>query len=169
MKAGIITTALCALFLAACNGEIYVRDGVTDGDTFFLAERAMADGDPAYQSWVRYSLARSTCQLQLGGDNPARQSAFECELTARRMLADAWRENAGLVATDAYLDDLLAVDEAGYLEEHVAAEFGRRQWSLPADLELRDYRRWKRQSLPGLAPETRVTGSWNYASKVSAR
>ena len=73
--------------LAACNGEIYVRDGVTDGDTFFLAERAMADGDPAYQSWVRYSLARSACQLQLGGDNPARQSSFECELSARRMLS----------------------------------------------------------------------------------
>jgi hypothetical protein len=155
--------------LAACNGEIYVRDGVTDGDTFFLAERAMADGDPAYQSWVRYSLARSACQLHLGGDNPARQNSFDCELTARRLLVESWRENAGLVATDAYLDDLLTVDEAGYLAEHVATEFGQRRWSLPDDLQLRDYRRWKRQSLPDHAPETRITGSWNYASKVSAR
>jgi hypothetical protein len=167
MKPGLILTAIVAL--AACNGEIYLRDGVTDGDTFYLSERAMADGDPAYQSWVRYSLARSACQLQLGGDNPARQSSFDCELTARRLLADAWRENAGLIASDAYLDDLLTVAEAGYLEEHVAAEFSQHRWSLPDDLKLRDYRRWKRQALPGHAPETHITGAWNYASKVSAR
>jgi hypothetical protein len=169
MKAGFITTGLCALFLTACNGGVYVRDGVTDGDTFYLANRATADGDPAYQSWVRYSLARSTCQLQLGGDNPARQSSFDCEVNARRLLVDAWLENAGFVAEDAYLDDLLAVEDAGFLEEHVATEFGRRSWSLPDDLDTRAYRRWKRTALPGHEPETRITGSWNYASRVSAR
>jgi hypothetical protein len=169
MKSGLIPVVLAMLALAACNGEIYVRDGVTDGDTFFLAERALSDGDPAYQSWVRYSLARSTCQLELGGDNPARGNSYDCELIARRLLADSWRENAGPVDEDAYLDDLLTVDEAGFLDEHVAQEFGRRQWTLPDDLDLRAYRRWKRQMLPGHDPETRITGSWNYARRVSAR
>ena len=68
MKPGLILTALVAL--AACNGEIYLRDGVTDGDTFYLSERAMADGDPAYQSWVRYSLARSACHSGSFGKSP---------------------------------------------------------------------------------------------------
>jgi hypothetical protein len=163
-----LTIALGALALAGCNGGIYVRDGVTDGDTFFLADRAISDDDPAYQSWVRYSLARSACQLRIGGDNPARETSFDCELTARRLLADAWREKAGLSAQDPYLDDLLMVDEAGYLEEYVAAEFRKRDWMLPGGLETRAYRRWMRSTLPGHDPETRITGSWNYARNVSA-
>ena len=31
------------LAIAACTGEVYLRDGVTDGDTFYLAERASTD------------------------------------------------------------------------------------------------------------------------------
>jgi len=168
MRAGIITIALGALALAGCNGGIYVRDGVTDGDTFYLADRAMSEDDPVYQSWVRYSLAPSTCQLQIGGDNPARASSFACELTARRLLADAWREKAGMSVADPYLDELLLVDEAGYLEEYVATELRRRDWTIPGELETRTYRRWMRSTLPEHAPETRITGSWNYARNVSA-
>ena len=44
------------LGIVACNGEIYLRDGVTDGDTFYLANRTLADSDPALQSWASYSL-----------------------------------------------------------------------------------------------------------------
>ena len=50
--------------LLASAGEIYTRDGVTDGDTFYLAPSAFANDDPAYQSWVTYSLMKSTCQLK---------------------------------------------------------------------------------------------------------
>ena len=157
-----------ALALAGCSGDVYLRDGVTDGDTFFLAKRAMSDGDPAYQSWVRYSLARSTCQLNLGGDNPARESSFDCELASRRLLADAWRENAGLVAADVYLDELLIVDDAGYLEEYVASTFRRRHWTLPDDLDRRGYRRWMHDTLPDHAPETLITGSWGYLHRSSS-
>ena len=168
MRAGIITIAFAALALAGCNGGIYVRDGVTDGDTFYLADRAISDDDPAYQSWVRYSLGRSACQLRIGGDNPARASSFDCELTARRLLADSWREKAGLSVADRYLDELLVVDDAGFLGEYVATEFRKRDWTIPGDLETRTYRRWMRSTLPGHEPETRITGSWNYARNVSA-
>ena len=82
---------LFTLVLVACSGEVYVRDGVTDGDTFYLSERALSDDDPGYQSWVTYSLAKSACQLQIGGDNPARANSFECELMSRRLLLDSWR------------------------------------------------------------------------------
>jgi len=160
-----------ALLLSGCNGEIYLRDGITDGDTFYLAERAMADDDPAYQSWVRYSLARSACQLQIGGTNPARSSSFECELDARRLLVSAWREKQVLdpAATDAYLDELQRVQESGFLAEYVARHFSTGRWVLPDDLNNRGYRHWSRQHLRGHAPETRITGSWNYASNVFRR
>ena len=59
-----LAISLCAL-LGACNSDIYVRDGVTDGDTFYLAQEAMHDPDPALQSWVSYSLMKCACQLEL--------------------------------------------------------------------------------------------------------
>ena len=63
--------------LVAGGSEIYTRDGVTDGDTFYLAPSAFTDDDPAFQSWVTYSLMKSTCQLEIGGENPARANSFE--------------------------------------------------------------------------------------------
>lgn len=49
---------LTLLPLVASGGEIFTRDGVTDGDTFYLAPRAWADDDPTLQSWVAYSLMK---------------------------------------------------------------------------------------------------------------
>lgn len=163
---------LCiALTLSACNGQVYLRDGVTDGDTFYLAETAWTKPDPVLQSWVSYSLARSTCQLQIGGDNPARASSFNCELTARRLLLQTWLEQKVEAAdsTDEYLDDLAQVEAAGYLDEYVARFLEKRHWDLPDDLETRAFRKWQREHLQGHEPETRIIGSWNYTRNVSGR
>ena len=156
---------------AACRGDIYLRDGVTDGDTFYLADRAMTDADPVLQSWVSYSLARSACQLQLGGDNPARESSFACEIAARRLLLDTWSERkaAGSGVQDDYLDDLAAVRSAGYLDEYVARYFKRRHWELPHDLDASAFDRWRRTNLPHHRPQQRIVCSWNYARDVSPR
>lgn len=156
------------LIIAGCSSDIYVRDGVTDGDTFYLASQALADDDAALQSWVSYSLTRSTCQLQIGGENPARASSYECELTARRLMLETWKEKkaADPLAADRYLDELEAVAEAGYLDEYVARHFHRRHWQLPDDLQVEAYRHWQRQALPGHKPRTRLVGSWNYARNV---
>ena len=157
-----------AALLVACNGEIYVRDGVTDGDTFYLAERALSDDDPVLQSWVSYSLTRSTCQLRIGGENPARASSFDCEFAAREHLLESWVEkktrDGG--ASDPYLDQLAVIGEAGFLREYVAAYFARRQWQLPSDLDMTGFDAWRRAALPRHEPETRIIGSWNYARNV---
>ena len=164
-----LTAFLILVMLAACSGEVYVRDGVTDGDTFYLAERALSDDDPAYQSWVTYSLARSTCQLEMGGDNPARESSFDCELSSRHLMLDTWQEKQLIdpVIDDEYLDDLSAIRQAGFLDEYVARHFRRNDWELPDDLRMSSYRRWMKTNLPYHDPETRITGSWNYARNVS--
>ena len=158
-----LTSLLLPLAAAACGGDVFLRDGVTDGDTFYLAQQALVDDDPALQSWVSYSLTRSTCQLTLGGDNPARQTSFDCELMARRHLLESWREREG---RDDYLDDLAAIDEAGWLPEYVARHFARGHWTLPDDLEPAAYRRYERRHFPGHRPRTRWVGSWNYARLV---
>jgi len=156
------------VLLSGCNSEIYVRDGVTDGDTFYLAERALSDDDAVLQSWVRYSLTKSTCQLQIGGENPARASSFNCELTARRMLLDAWNERklASPDITDQYLDELVEIQRAGFLSEYVVRHFRKNHWELPTNLDRRTYRVWQRRHLPKHRPEMKVIGSWNYARKV---
>ena len=163
----ILSIPLC---LSACNREIYLQDGVTDGDTFYLAQRAISDNDPVLQSWVTYSLSISACQLQNGGENPARATSFECELKSRRLLLDTWREKqaADTSASDPYLDDLEIVDNAEFLPEYVARHFGKRHWSPPDNLEIAAYRRWARDVIPGHKPETRIIGSWNYAKNLSS-
>jgi len=159
------------LAVAGCSGEVYLRDGVTDGDTFYLAERALTDTNPVLQSWVTYSLGRSACQLQIGGENPARESSFACEMTARRLLLDTWleqrAENHDL--GDAYLDELARVQASGYLDEYVASYFRKRHWEIPDALDRSAFKKWRRANLPGHKPQTRIIGSWNYAKNVTRK
>lgn len=155
------------LLLAGCNGEIYLRDGVTDGDTFYLAEKALTDDDPAVQSWVSYSLTLSACKLLMGGDNPARASSFDCELTARRHLVKTWSELRAEQRND-YLDTLLLVEKSGWLAEYVAANFKRQNWVVPASLDRAGFREFAAGNLHRHQPVTRIIGSWNYSRNVNA-
>ncbi len=145
-----------------CDGRIYVRDGVTDGDTFYLADRALTDDDPALQSWVTYSLAKSACQLEIGGEVPSRVNSYECELSARSLLVESWlekREEPG----DPYLDALVSVRDEGFLDEYVVHYLGHRDWQVPAEVNIDAFHAWRRQHLRGHRPTTRIIGSWNYA------
>lgn len=161
-----------ALFLiAGCNSEIYVRDGVTDGDTFFLAPVAVVDSDPALQSWVAYSLVKSVCQLELRGDNPARQSSYDCEFKARNVLVDAWAEQRAEdpAISDDYLDELLAVREASYLGEYTAYYFRRTNWQVPVEADVDAFGEWRRRHLRRHRPQTRIIGYWGYQYNSAQR
>ena len=163
------TTLICllALSVAGCgNGGIYVRDGVTDGDTFYLADQAFMDEDPVLQSWVAYSLSRSACQLEIGGPNPARVSDYGCEFSARQLMLDTWEENLAEDPTIRYeyLDDLVRVREAGFLDEYVVSYYGDRNWQVPVEVDVGAFTAWQRDHLRGHKPETRLIGSWNFSS-----
>ena len=151
--------------LVAGGSEIYTRDGVTDGDTFYLAPSAFTNNDPAFQSWVTYSLMKSTCQLEIGGENPARANSFECEFKARSHLVNTWQEkhqqNQGIA--DDYLDVLTAVQEAGFLGEYTARFFGKKHWQLPEGLRVTEFQAWRKVNLRRHRPQTRIIGSWNYS------
>jgi len=159
------------VLITGCNNEIYVRDGVTDGDTFYLAPVASVDTDPVLQSWVAYSLVKSVCQLELGGDNPARQSSYDCEFTARNILVDAWAEqraeNPGI--SDAYLDELLTVRDAGYLGKYTAYYFRRNNWQVPEEVDIDAFGEWRRQHLRRHRPQTRIIGYWGYQDRSAQR
>ena len=144
-----ILTLIAALALFGCNREIFTRDGVTDGDTFYLAPTALTNSDPVLQSWVTYSLVKSACQLEIGGDNPARASSFRCECVARRHLVDTWAEqsSADQLLVDRYLDDLRLVSDAGFLPEYTARYFSRPGWRAPENLRAVEFRTWKKHHL----------------------
>jgi len=154
----------CLLLAAGCNSEIYLRDGVTDGDTFYLAPVATVDADPALQSWVAYSLARSVCQLGLSSDNPARASSYDCEFKARNVLVDTWAEKraANPDIGDPYLDELLAVRDAGFLDAYTAYYFRRSGWQVPGEVDVAAFHEWRRRHLRGHRPQTRLIGYWGY-------
>lgn len=157
---------LILLLIPALAGgsEIYTRDGVTDGDAFYLAPQAYANDDPAYQSWVTYSLIKSTCQLEIGGPNPARNSSFDCEYRSRLHLVNTWQEKLSVIpdSEDRYLDALIEVQAAGFLGEYTAQYFRKRQWVLPEGLRVTAFNQWRKKNLRGHKPRTRIIGSWNY-------
>ncbi len=155
---------LAGLVLVACDGRVYTRDGVTDGDTFYLAEAAHTNPDPVLQAWVAYSLDLTTCQLHIGGENPARNSSFECEYGARLSLAENWGERriSNPLVEDPYLDGLLEIQAAGFLKEYVTRHYKRRGWELPDDLNQDAFRRWYSAQMKGHIPQTRLIGSWNF-------
>ena len=158
----------CAL-VAGCNTSIYVRDGVTDGDRFSLPPHAYMSEEPVLQAWVAYGLARSVCQLEMGGPNPARNQSFDCEFGAREALVTRWRELGERIPEDpeqaAYLDALTAAESAGHLDEYVWHYLRRRGWQRPPGIDTDAFDRWRRSNLArGHRPQTRIVGSWGYAS-----
>jgi hypothetical protein len=163
-----LTAIAVPLMLAACNSDMYVRDGVTDGDTFYLSQEAMFDPDPALQAWTTYSLVKSACQLEIGSKNPARASSYDCEIRARRHLLDTWSEKeAGLPGfRDDYLETLAIVDDVGHLDEYVVYYFGTADWTTPDELDMQSFREWQKRYLRNHKAKTRIVGSWNYRERV---
>lgn len=155
------------LAVASCDSQVFVKDGVTDGTSFSVPPEALQSKDPITQSWIAYSLARGTCQIAMGGDNPARDHSFDCELRSRKILLQAWQKhktsvdtNAG--TTDAYLDALDSVNEEGYLYEYVWTYLRRDSWQTSARLKLAEFKRWQQSALTPHKPQTRIIGSWSY-------
>ena len=69
-------------------------------------------------------------------------------------------EHTGI--TDPYLDSLLQVRNAGYLDEYTVRYFGRHDWTVPAEVHVDSFQQWQARHLDDHRPETRIIGSWNY-------
>ena len=157
-----VVLLLLTFLTAACQSDIYVRDGVTDGNKFYISSSALLDDDPVVQSWVAYSAAKSVCQLELGGANPARASSYGCELSSRIILLDTWEqllaENPKL--DNDYLTTLATVRDAAFLDEYVVHYYAKKNWSVPAEVDSDGFNTWRRQHLKNHEPYTRIVGSW---------
>jgi Tetratricopeptide repeat len=97
--------------------------------------------------WSVYGLALAAEADKTGSDD------FAAEVTARGVLADAWKETrASKHLTDAYLDLLVGVRDAGFVREYVLATLARPGWTVPGDdlarLEVDKWSSWAAAHLP---------------------
>lgn len=173
----VITVSILA-FMAGCDGRIYVRDGVTDGNRFSLPTTLAQETDPVVHAWAAYSLAKSICQLEMGGSNPARNSSLDCEVSAREALAERWREliadraiSGTTVKADRetdYLEQNAEMHAAGVLDGYSWRFLRRRGWRQPSSEVLHKFDEWSEKYLEVQhKPYTRIIGSWGYIDKYS--
>lgn len=149
------------IWQAGCDRRIYVVDGVTDGDQFYILPEQLDDESPAHQSWISYSLVRSACQLNVESANPSRNTSYECELSGREALVSTWRAYQDEPAVrDDYLDTLLDVANAGFLREYTWVFFHDESWEPPDALDLDSFNAWRQVLLEDHQPQTRLVGAW---------
>ena len=83
--------------------------------------------------------------------------SFAEEVEARDWCAQVWRDlKAKDGRSDRYLDDLVAVQEAGFLREYTWVFLRDAGWSAPEGLRLTEFDQWRRLHLPAHRPERRA-------------
>ncbi len=133
--------ARCALLLSALLVACATPPEPSAPDAFDVVLEPSVLGQSLAQqaAWGDYALARIVAVADLKGarQNPAADD-YLIELRARAALADTWRERRAApdTAADDYLDRLVAIADAGQLEEHVLGAFLKPGWTIPA-AELR--------------------------------
>lgn len=152
---------IAALTGGGCDRRVYVVDGVTDGRRFYILPSQLEDDSPVTQSWIAYSLTRSACQMGLDETNPARATAFSCELSGREALVTTWRAlRADGGEEDPYLDTLSDVADAGFLGEYVWTFLREDEWPEPEALDVASFEAWRSLVLEAHEPQTRLVGAW---------
>ena len=155
--------APCWLALALFAGVSCAQGGPTpqapapDSEIQVLLDQDMMQrgGAPA-EAWAAYGV-----MLLYAASQPSamRLDDYGIELAARTLLANFWNDRpAEERARDAYLQALVAVEQAGYLDEYVVVNLARPGWTIPAEalarLDLAGFAAWQREHLAEHRVET---------------
>ncbi|HVV48105.1 MAG TPA: hypothetical protein VHO06_00460, partial [Polyangia bacterium] len=141
--------ALAALLtLAGCaHGPATAPPAGATGDSQVVVA-ADVGAPEVIAAWSVYGLALAAEARKTGGGDD-----FAAEVTARGLLADAWKQTrAAKPLANAYLDLLVSVREAGFLRAYVLAYLARPGWTLSGDdlaqLALGRWTAWAAGHLP---------------------
>lgn len=150
-----------AALATGCSGvQVYNFGGEGRGQAFHVPVAAVKNDSAIVQSWIAYSLARSTCKLEIGGPLPSANDSFDCEFRPRRVLAERWAGRIDSPDTDEYLDEVAQVRRDGFLKEYVWHFFRQRDWVQPEGLAMARFQAYRRSQLVWHRPKTRVIGYW---------
>jgi tetratricopeptide (TPR) repeat protein len=155
---------LFALILHACatrGGGAPAPQGAHD--EVWLDPQATALGAGALSAWMIYGTFREVLFEQRGGRSHNRSASdYELELGARQKLVEAWAKDRGQAQKpNEYLDLLLEVQAAGFLDEYVVAQLAVPGWTIPGgavgSLDLSGFETWAAIHLPAHRAVAMVT------------
>ena len=162
-NAGILAAVLLAGPCAAAEEPAPAGDGNdTGGDSpvSLVFEVDITSLPPeVLQTWLIYTaVLAADARSQAGGAaDPVRTSDYDMEYRARAALASTWRDKRAVKGTpaDPYLDKLLEIEAAGFLDEYVIATFAQPGWTIPgatlATLDFPAAGDWFDAHAPGFA------------------
>ena len=132
-------------------------------ESLMASESGVPHSSEYAAAWLLYATARITAYVELEERQPGANLAaddYEIELFARKALTDFWFESrqGSNASPDPYLDTLVEIDRAGFLEEYVIGTFAKPGWTISAgDLAKIDgveFSAWAQTELKGFATQT---------------
>jgi tetratricopeptide (TPR) repeat protein len=154
-------TITSLLFALGCAHQTPPPTAPTDRAIVTVGPEAVAQGEAALAAWIAYGAARAKLfDERIGHFHNQSGDDYALELGARAVLADVWAEKRQM-QTNPYLDLLLDVRRAGFLEEYVVTYFAKPGWTIPGDalseLTLAEFGRWGKTRLANHQAQTLVT------------
>ncbi len=147
---GLASRSLAFAGLVACGCAHTPSPSGRDGFQVILedAARSTSSGSPQpanyTAAWITYATIRGRTYEEVR-DRGSRNRAgddYLIEVRARSGMAAFWRDQRQTpeAASDAYLDKLVEIAEAGFIEEYVLGTFARPGWTVPSkELPLIDF------------------------------
>ncbi len=147
---GLCPLIILGIALGGCAPVSTNAPSTNDSDNIAVA--LSSDLETQTQAaWLLYGLTKSQSYSDTNGD------LFATELEARKSLALGWRELREGRA-DEYLDQLIAIDDAGFMAEYVLAFFAQPGWGISAEqlsqLQAGVFLNWARENLATHSPLT---------------
>jgi len=144
-RAGLLAAGLVALGGCAHTAGAPATGSAT-GDSEVIVSADLGSPD-LLGVWSVYGLALASGAEKTGRDD------YATEVTARSLLADSWKDlRAGKQLKDPYLDLLVEVRDAGFIDEYVLATLARPGWTLSGEelarLKLAPWTAWAATHLP---------------------
>jgi hypothetical protein len=133
-----------------------------DGPHVMVDRAALATGPGGLAAWLTYGLERAALvEKRVGHFHNQSADDFDVELGAREAMLQMWTDKRGESGPgNPYLDQLLDVRKAGFLDEYVVMYHARPGWTLPgatvAALDLPAFSRWAGEHLRDHKPQTLV-------------
>ncbi|MGM0574352.1 MAG: hypothetical protein ACQEXJ_01280 [Myxococcota bacterium] len=152
---------LAVALLVGCahagRGKPTTLDELREDPKFLVHPDLAEEPEPVAKAWAAYAVGRLVGRHSLEEEATASLPYLE-EWLARRALARSWKQQreAGEADAEPYLDALVEVLDAGFLEAYTVFFFASPGWTVPSAqrIELEGFLRWAREHLQPHEPKT---------------